>query len=231
MVIADAHRKVNSWFLRTAGGDQRPAYFDIDRHYPQLRRIDRAFPEIRAEAMALLDRRSEVPRLHETDPGQECISAATPQDWRVYYLVLAGAKASTNMAECPVTSRVLAGVPGMFQACFSILDAGKSVPPHSGPYMGYLRYHLGLVVPTVDPPQLVVNGEAYTWREGESVLFDDTHTHQVINTCAEPRVVLIVDVFRPMPLPQTLVNRAAGRVATRVYGRPTLARTLENSRR
>jgi aspartyl/asparaginyl beta-hydroxylase (cupin superfamily) len=226
MNIADAHRWVNSWFLRTAGGDGRPAYYDIDSYYPQLRQIDHAFPEIRGEAVALLSRRDEVPRLHETDPGQECISAATPNDWRVYYLTLAGAKARPNQARCPATARVLDRVPGVFQACFSILDAGKSVPPHRGPYGGYLRYHLGLIVPDNDPPQLKVNGQAYTWREGEGMLFDDTHEHEVINICAEPRVVLIVDVFRPMPLAQTLVNRGARRLGARLYGQPILRNAL-----
>jgi aspartyl/asparaginyl beta-hydroxylase (cupin superfamily) len=224
--FADAHRWVNVWFQKTAGGDDRPAYFDIDACYPQLRRIDRAFPEIRAEALALLGRREEVPRLHETDPGQECISATTPNDWRVYYLILAGAKAEPNRAECPATARALDQVPGVFQACFSILDAGKSVPPHRGPYSGYLRYHLGLICPEDDPPELKVNGQPYTWREGESVLFDDTHEHQVSNTCAEPRIVLIVDVFRPMPLPQTLVNHGARRLAARLYGQPVLRGVL-----
>lgn len=225
-IIADAHRWVNTWFQKTAGGDDRPAYFDIDSYYPQLRRIDHAYPEIRAEAMALLGRRAEVPRLHETDPGQECISASTPNDWRVYYLMLAGAKAQPNRAQCPATARAIDRVPGVFQACFSILDAGKSVPPHRGPYSGYLRYHLGLVVPDDHPPQLKVNGQPYTWREGESVLFDDTHEHLVINTCAEPRVVLIVDVFRRMPLPQTLVNRGVRRLGARLYGQPVLRNVL-----
>src|SRR3954452_1493227 len=107
MQIADAHRMINSWFLKTAGGATRPAYFDIDSYYPALRQIDRAFPAIRDEALSLLRRRQEVPRLHETDPGQECISATTPNDWRVYSLILAGVKAGPNMAQCPVTSSVL----------------------------------------------------------------------------------------------------------------------------
>jgi aspartyl/asparaginyl beta-hydroxylase (cupin superfamily) len=228
MDFADAHRMVNSWFLKTAGGDGRPAFHDIDAVCPALRRIDRAFPEIRAEVLGILDRRHELPLLHETDPGQECISDATPEDWRVLYLSLMGARADANRARCPVTSAAVDRVPGVFQSCFSILDPGKSVPPHAGPYFGYLRYHLALVVPDQDPPQLKVNGEPYTWREGESILFDDTHTHEVINTSAEPRVVLIVDVFRPMPLAQTLVNRGARRLAARVYGRPTLQRALEH---
>ena len=45
------------------------------------------------------------------------------------------------------TCRVLEGVPNLLQAFFSVLDPGKSIPLHKGPYLGYLRYHLGLHSP------------------------------------------------------------------------------------
>lgn len=227
MIAARMQLALNSWYARTAGGDDRPAFYDIDATCPALRRIDRAFPAIRAEVLGILRRREDVPRLHETDDGQRCISAATPHDWRVLYLSLMGVQAAPNRALCPATCAAVDQVPRVFQACFSILDPAKSVPPHCGPYYGYLRYHLALVVPDHDPPTLRVKGEPHTWREGESILFDDTLTHEVINTSAEPRVVLIVDVPRPMPLAQTVLNRLARRVAGRMYGEPVLRRALE----
>ena len=47
---------------------------------------------------------------------------------------------------------LVAGIPNLFQAFFSILEPGKSIPAHEGPYCGYLRYHLGLIVPEESPP-------------------------------------------------------------------------------
>ncbi len=42
-------------------------------------------------------------------------------------------------------------------------------------------------------------GDAHVvWREGEVVLFDDTQPHEVWNETAEERVVLLIDVRRPM---------------------------------
>jgi aspartyl/asparaginyl beta-hydroxylase (cupin superfamily) len=79
-------------------------------------------------------------------------------------------------------------------------------------------------VPAEKPPQLRVRGEPYTWREGESVLFDDSHDHEVINSSDGPRVVLIVDIPRPMPLPQALANRFGRVLGGIMYGRPTLQR-------
>jgi aspartyl/asparaginyl beta-hydroxylase (cupin superfamily) len=227
MIAARMQLALNQWYARTAGGDDRPAFYDIDATYPALRRIDRAYPAIRDEVLGIIDQRAAVPRLHETDEAQHCISATTPNDWRVLYLSLMGVRAGPNRSRCPVTAAAVDRVPGVFQVCFSILDPGKSVPPHCGPYYGYLRYHLALVVPPDSPPVLTVKGEPHTWREGESILFDDTLTHEVSNTAAGPRVVLIVDVPRPMPLPQAMLNRVARKVAGRMYGRPVLRRALD----
>jgi aspartyl/asparaginyl beta-hydroxylase (cupin superfamily) len=49
-----------------------------------------------------------------------------------------------------------------------------------------------------DPCRLMVDGQAYRWRNGEHVLFDDTYTHDVRNLSDRPRVVLFCDVERPM---------------------------------
>jgi aspartyl/asparaginyl beta-hydroxylase (cupin superfamily) len=110
----------------------------------------------------------------------------------------------------------------MIQAFFSILDPGKSVPEHEGPYLGYLRYHLGVCVPAKDPPKIIVNGQDYVWKEGEAVLFDDSWPHSVVNTSNELRAVLIVDVRRPLPFLPDLVNR----LLTDVLGRHTYGRAL-----
>lgn len=124
----------------------------------------------------------------------------------------------------PRTIAALKKVPNLFQASFSILDPGKSIPAHNGPYYGYLRYHLGIEVPDDDPPQIRIRDHVHTWRDGESVLFDDSWNHEVINNCAERRVVLIVDVLRPMPRRQHLANRSFAFVLRFFYGRMLLRR-------
>ena len=108
------------------------------------------------------------------------------------------------------------------QAFFSILDGGKSIPAHCGPYRGYIRYHLGLVVPPEDPPAIRVKDQHYTWKEGESVLFDDSWEHEVMNKSASDRVVLIVDIRRPMPFYFDALNRLVVRIMRLVYGKQIL---------
>lgn len=60
-------------------------------------------------------------------------------------------------------------------------------------------------MPRERPPHIRVAGQAYTSKEGEGVLFDDSWPHEVVNDASEPRVVLIVDVPRPL-LPRMVNN-------------------------
>lgn len=215
---------VNRVFDLWTGGPRRPVFFDIDATRPELRTLDRAFPVIREELLALLPDKAKLPRYHELDAMQRNISAwVDPEkDWKIFYLDAMGEKPAANRARCPRTAELVDAIPGLFQAFFSILDAGKSIPKHCGPYRGYIRYHLGLIVPPNEPPSLVLNDQPYTWREGESILFDDSWPHEVINRSDGDRVVLIVDIRRPMPAPFAALNCFVEAIMRVVYGRRIL---------
>jgi aspartyl/asparaginyl beta-hydroxylase (cupin superfamily) len=223
-LVARLHKRLNLWFRDTAGDDERPVVFDIDKTIPELREIEKSFPEIRSEFLAASEQVAVMPTFHELDPLQSYISATTPYDWRMFYLYAMGDVAEENAALCPRTIAVLKKIPNLFQASFSILDPGKSIPEHAGPYYGYLRYHLGIEVPIDDPPSIRIRDHVHTWKDGESLLFDDSWNHEVINNSAERRVVLIVDVLRPMPRTQHLANRFYTFVMRFFYGRIVLRR-------
>jgi aspartyl/asparaginyl beta-hydroxylase (cupin superfamily) len=206
---------------------RRPTFFDIKQVYPELDAVTRAAPVIRQEFERLIADAPELPQYHEVDPGERGIAATTPKRWNVFMLEIMGHKPARNRARCPETCRVLERVPNMIQAFFSILEPGKSVPEHEGPYLGYLRYHLALRVPKDNPPKLVVNSQDYVWKESEAVLFDDSWPHSVVNHSNETRAVLIVDVRRPLPATADLFNRFLLNVVGRhTYGR-AVARKAE----
>jgi len=222
---------VNRYLARHVGGDQRPVFFGIDGVCPALQEITRAYPKIRAEFEQLLEQRVPMPMYHELDAGEGSISATvdTGQKWTVYMLYILGYKPKMNRTLCPETCRALEQIPDLIQAFFSILEPGKSVPRHEGPYLGYLRYHMALRVPRENPPRLIVKSREYTWKEGEAVMFDDSWTHEVINHSREIRAVLIVDVLRPMPVIPSLINRFMTRCLMRfLYGR-AVARKAERA--
>ncbi len=205
----------------------RPTFFNISETFPALDAVTKAYPVIREEFDRVVAEGLSLPQYHEVDSGERAISNTTPNRWNVFMLECLGYQVGPNVARCAETMKALAGVPDMVQAFFSILDPGKSVPEHEGPYLGYLRYHLGLRVPKNNPPKIVVNGQDYVWKEGEGVLFDDSWPHKVVNDSKELRAVLIVDVRRPLPATANVVNKfVTDVVGRRFYGRP-VARKAE----
>lgn len=227
----DVRSRVNSVFRWIVKGDERPVFFDIDATLPQLREFERQFDVVREELLPLLDRREELPRYHELDTNQTYISGGSEKRWNVFMFYSVGRFFPDNRAACPRTCEILDGIPNLFQSFVSILEAGKSIPAHEGSYLGYLRYHLGIRIPENDPPSIRVRDQMHVWREGESVLFDDSWEHEVYNESDGDRVVLIVDVFRPMPWPGALLNRAFTLLFGRRYARRVAAREKESRRR
>lgn len=192
---------LNWRYHRAAGGQNRPPFYGIDETYPALRRLDQNYPVIKEELEAILNYKERIPRYHDLDKGESYISGSEDQEknWRVFMLWSMVGTPRANQAKCPRTTALLRRIPNVYQAFFSILDAGKSIPAHEGFYFGYLRYHLGLRVPKTNPPTMRVKDQYHTWEEGRSILFDDSWNHAVHNKSDDLRVVLIVDVLRPMP--------------------------------
>jgi aspartyl/asparaginyl beta-hydroxylase (cupin superfamily) len=215
---------INKFYDLHIGGSRRPVFFDIAATRPELLDLDRNHHVIREELLGILPEKRAIPRYHELDEMQYNISArvAPEKDWKVYPLDIMGVRPPAFCSRCPRTTALLDGIPGLFEAFFSILEGGKSIPAHEGPYRGYLRYHLGLLVPEQDPPSIRIKDQHYTWREGESLLFDDSWEHEVFNHCPQDRVVLIVDIRRPMPFPFGATNRVAQAIMRQLYGKEVL---------
>jgi len=119
--------------------------------------------------------------------------------WRTYNLILFNQDVPTNTKKCPKTTRLLKKIPGMQSALFSFMKPGAYVPPHNDPAKGVIRYHLGLKVPKESEKCFInVDGRKYNWEEGKGVIFDDVYDHWVRNDTDETRVILFVDILRPL---------------------------------
>lgn len=220
---------VNDYLYKHAGADQRPVHFDdIAAVNPGLDRLTRNYDTIKREFDAVFDQGLDLPAYHDVDPGEKAISGnadGSAKKWGVFLLYLLGYKPKANAARCPETMKLLEQVPGLVQAFFSVLDPHKSVPEHEGPYVGYLRYHLGLKVPTDNPPSIRVKDWVHHWQEGGAILFDDSYPHEVVNHSDQHRAVLIVDVRRPMDGMAEQVNKfMVNVVAKHTYGRSVAKR-------
>ena len=119
--------------------------------------------------------------------------------WRTYNLILFNRDVTTNTQKCPITTKLLKKVPGMQSALFSFMKPGAYVPPHNDPAKGVMRYHLALKVPKEREKCFInVDGRNYHWEEGKGVIFDDVYDHWVRNDSDETRVILFVDILRPL---------------------------------
>ena len=159
--------------------------------------LEAAWAPIRAEFDAVWQHPEAIPTFHQISPDQTRISKG--DNWKTYGLYVFGDPVEPNCSECPQTAALLAGLPGLQNAWFSILAPGYHIPPHRGPTRALVRVHLGLRVPAA-PEQcwIRVDKERRSWREGECMLFDDTYEHEVHNDTPEYRAVLFVDIDRPM---------------------------------
>jgi len=120
-------------------------------------------------------------------------------EWDFYPLYAYGVPFLDNLASCPKTANILEVIPYKTTVFFSILKPGTHVKAHRGAYRGYLRYHLGLSVPEPEKCGLKLIDKTYHWKDGESMVFDDTFDHEAWNNGNEDRIILYVDFIRPMP--------------------------------
>ena len=200
-----AFRRLNTFLASQSLVPDQPV-FDADL-FPWAREFETNWHAIRQELEHILRYRNELPRLYEVSPGNTRISA--DDNWKSFVLYGFGYRAEHNCKLCPETARLLAKVPGIETAFFSILSPGAHIPAHKGIAKGLLRCHLGLIVPQRrESCVMYLDGTPHGWNEGRVLLFDDTHTHEVWNRTEEDRVVLLFDFERPMTIRGRLASRS-----------------------
>jgi aspartyl/asparaginyl beta-hydroxylase (cupin superfamily) len=222
-------RLPNALYRTSTPWRSRPVlYPHVDEICPHLQQLEVAYPAIKQEYLAIRDKLDRIPRYHEVDRLQYEISGSpsASKNWKVFFLEAMGRKAKRHRLHCPTTAAVIDQIPGVFQAFFSILEGGKSIPSHSSPYWGYLRYHLALEVPKQGPqPQMRVGDQWLTWEEGKGFLFDDSWDHELVNENPNLRSVLIVDVTRPMGRLCRAVHSVLQFIMGQTYARWVLRRS------
>jgi ornithine lipid ester-linked acyl 2-hydroxylase len=186
--------------------DKDTTFFD-PKDYPWVADVEAEWPLIRKELDVLLLRRDEIPNFQDVSVKQNVLTQG--EQWKTFFLYGYGQEAEENCKKCPETVRILHKIPGMKTAMFSILAPRKHIPEHRGMYKGMLRYHLGLIIPGPDGAcRIRVGQDTRSWQEGKSLVFDDSHMHEVWNDTDAYRVVLFVDLVRPLPFPLSLINRS-----------------------
>jgi beta-hydroxylase len=228
-----------------AGMFERAPAFIHDYHadYPGLAALEASYADVRAECEALVKMRQRLVDV-ESLAGKYTTGGIHAIAWKA--LMLKSHRfIDENCALAPRTAELLRGIPGLYTAFFSVLEADQYITPHWGYWKGFLRYHLGVLVPNnnadrscwlrVNPnaqdnakhdPALVDRGETYYWREGEGVMFDDTYLHDAKNGSDQVRVILWLDLKRKMPPYLSALNAMLLEIAHRA---PSIAAVRKNA--
>lgn len=154
---------------------------------------------IRDEAVAVAMRGDAAPSLATISPDHRSI--AEVNKWRSFFIWGYGFRIDDNADRVPRTAALVERIPGLNSAFFSILAPGTHIPEHRGVTKGLITCHLGLIVPRDGDVRMRVHDRVVRWAEGETLVFDDTYSHEVWNDTAGTRVVLLVQFERPLRNP------------------------------
>jgi len=162
---------------------------------------------IRTELDAVLQDKELIPAFHELSPDQTRISKG--DHWKTFPLWVFRDKCTINCQRCPQTDAILEAIPGLQNAWFSILAPGYHIPAHRGVTKAVLRAQLGLKIPKDrDNCTMRVENVTFSWQAGKCVVLDDSFDHEVHNNTDEERVILFLDIDRPMKVPGRLASKA-----------------------
>lgn len=186
---------INIWMYWFSRVPNQP-YIDAKAsHLNDLAVLDANWQIIRDEALALSNQGGIKASSTYNDAG---FNSFFKTGWKRFYLKWYDGHHPSAAELCPKTTALLKTLPSIKAAMFTELPPGSRLVRHRDPYAGSLRYHLGLITPNDDRCFIDVDGERYSWRDGQSVVFDETYLHYAENFTEQNRIILFCDVERPL---------------------------------
>ena len=172
--------------------------------FPELETLTANWRTIRDEGLRLMDEGMVRDATGHNDIG---FHTFFKRGWKRFYLKWYDDPQPSAEQLCPRTVALLNQVPSVHGAMFATLPPGGKLGAHRDPFAGSLRYHLGLRTPNSDACWIEVDGQRYSWRDGEPFVFDETYVHIAENATDVTRLILFCDVERPLRGPAGPINR------------------------
>ena len=224
MLFTKRLNRVFSWFEDKGIVPRTSAFlYDYHDHYRGLKQLEDGYEVVREECLSLLDVKDDMTDMTELGAGYTR-GGIHKAKWKAF-MFKSGEFIDENCARAPRTAALLRRIPGLYTAFFSVLDPHQDITPHWGYYKGFVRYHLGVLIPgnnedhscwlrvngnaednAREDEALVEKGEVYYWKNGEGIVFDDNYLHDAANESSEVRVVFWLDLRRKFPFYLQLYN-------------------------
>jgi len=169
----------------------------------KLRIFQENFPVIQKEVIDYVTN-FHIKNLEDIIPGNNNIPSSKGA-WKAAPLKAFNRYFEKVLNHCPVLYNTLKEIDCIRLISISKLAPKSAIKPHRGAFGGFIRAHLAIKVPQGDTA-LIVSGERREWTEGQFLFFNDRQLHTAYNNTEEDRIIFLMDIERPLPLPLKLIN-------------------------
>lgn len=209
--------RLNLWCIERACPDL-PAIWPDDT-FPWIAEVQAAYPTIRREFEGYLAATNQPPPYVAEIAGMDLtteqgvnVGLNDKGAWRSVVLCMHGHWVPETAEAFKETKALLQDLPDMHSIGFTCLDADSHIEDHVGPNKGALRYQLPILVPgELGECRIRIVDEMVPWVEGKSLVFDLAVNHEAWNDSDGFRVLLMLEVTMPLPLPVSILNRVVQR--------------------
>lgn len=134
---------------------------------------------------------------NSVQPYFNSIQSANSGKWKTLPLITWNIK-RRYLKSFSKTKKILANIPGLVSASYSLLEAGGEILEHRGDTDAHIRTHICLYTSKdFSQAAFTVDTETAHWHTGQCLLFCDAHFHSGYNHSNENRLIMIIDVLHP----------------------------------
>lgn len=164
---------------------------------PLFKQLDRTIQnnltQIKQDVLSLVDH-TKLVDMHDFDDQHARL--VDIKNWKTIWLKYFGYPVIDQLKDIINNSMV-------YNASISILEPGGKIPLHVGQCRSLVKYHIPIYIPKGDC-FMIYNGKRYEWSD--RMLFNDTLPHMVENNTEERRIIILMDIIRPMTIPWNIFN-------------------------
>lgn len=173
-----------------------PFIHNVNKEFNNNLLLEKNFSTYNKELHNYMNKYSVIDCIHDNVPAF-MIGKSEENCWRVLHIKTIGEFKDDFKDVCPELYKIL-NEKRVYNAFLSILDPNVNIPIHVGYSKMFLRYHLGIEIPSFNgkKPFIVCGNEKYEWSEGKGIIFDDIYPHYVENPTPKRRIVLYIDLIR-----------------------------------
>jgi aspartyl/asparaginyl beta-hydroxylase (cupin superfamily) len=183
------------------------AQLDPYEYFTGAKEFEGAHAQIKAEIMKINE--DDLPLTKDTYSGENSYigkdvrldeKTGKTVGWRIFTVKVGHHITENARRQFPTLVNLIDKYKDEIISCaISVLPAQTKIPQHVGYFKGVLRYMLAIEIPqNSDDVYICVNDTKIKWEEGKSIMFDDTYPHKVFNLTDQRRIVLYMDIMRPL---------------------------------